>query len=366
MISLFDLKTQRAVLKSRIDENISKVLDHGKFILGPEVSELEQRLCEYTGANFCISCANGTDALQIALMAVGVGPGDEVITSAFSYIAAAEAISLLGAKPIFVDIDPISYNINPMLIEENITPNTKAIIPVSLYGQPADFRAINELASKHNLIVIEDGAQSFGSLQDGKKSCNLSDIGCTSFFPTKSLGCYGDGGAIFTSDENLAVEIRKIARHGQEKKYHHSIVGVNSRLDTIQAAVLLAKLEILDEEIAARQAFAQYFQNNVSGTNLTLPTIAENNSSCWGIFTARHKLRDDACSLFKHYGIATGVYYPMPLNEQNSLLSLEHQYLEAREASRSVFSIPCHAYLSKSDAELICKALSDTVIMFDG
>ena len=216
MIPFFDLAAQQKEIKQQIDQNISNVLGHGKYILGPEVAELEQRLCEYTEAKFCITCANGTDALQIALMAIEVGPGDEVITPGFSYIATAEATALLGAKPIYVDVDPSTFNIDPDLIEKKITKQTKAIIPVSLYGQAADFDLINEIANRHNLIVIEDAAQSFGAEYKGKKSCNLSTVACTSFFPTKPLGCYGDGGAIFTSDIDLATRCRRIARHGQE------------------------------------------------------------------------------------------------------------------------------------------------------
>ena len=246
-MKFFDLEAQQFRLKDEIDKKISAVLNHGQFILGPEVYELEGALCEYTGAKHCITCANGTDALQIALMAIGIGAGDEVITPAFSYISTAEATKLLGAKPVYVDVDPVTFNINPELLEADITAKTKAIIPVSLYGQPANFSAINKIAKNHNLIVIEDAAQSFGAEQSGKKSCNLSTIGCTSFFPTKPLGCYGDGGAIFTSDESLARIVRQIARHGQEKRYYHTRLGVNSRLDTIQAAILLAKLTILEK-----------------------------------------------------------------------------------------------------------------------
>ena len=223
MISFFNLAAQQALIKRQIDENISKVLSHGKYILGPEVAELEERLCEYTGAKYCITCANGTDALQIALMAIGIGLDDEVITPAFSYIATAEATALLGATPIYVDVDPVTFNINPALIEEKITSRTKAIIPVSLYGQPADFKEINKIARKHNLIVIEDAAQSFGAEQNGQKSCNLSDIACTSFFPTKPLGCYGDGGAMFTENDEIAKNLKMIANHGQEQKYYHKI-----------------------------------------------------------------------------------------------------------------------------------------------
>ncbi|HPB97819.1 MAG TPA: DegT/DnrJ/EryC1/StrS family aminotransferase, partial [Polyangiaceae bacterium] len=251
-----DLKAQYQRVKAQIDTNIQKVLDHGQFILGPEVAELEEKLAVYTGARFCISVANGTDALQIAQMALDIGPGDEVITPAFTFIATAETVALLGAKPVFVDVDPCSYNLDPARLEEAITPRTKAIIAVSLYGQCADMDAINAIAARHGIPVIEDGAQSFGASYKGRKSGNLSTIACTSFFPSKPLGCYGDGGAIFTSDETLAQLMRQIARHGQQSRYHHVRVGINSRLDTLQAAVLLPKLSIFEEELALRQQVA--------------------------------------------------------------------------------------------------------------
>ena len=220
-MQFIDLAAQQARIKDQIDANIQKVLAHGKYILGPEVVELEEKLANYTGAKYCISCANGTDALQIALMALGVGPGDEVITPGFTYIATAETSAVLGAKPVYVDIDERTYNLDPALLEAAITPKTKAIIAVSLYGQCADYDAINEIAAKHGIPVIEDAAQSFGATYKGRKSGNLTTIACTSFFPSKPLGCYGDGGAIFTNDEELAKVIRQVARHGQDRRYHH-------------------------------------------------------------------------------------------------------------------------------------------------
>ncbi|MBF4248227.1 DegT/DnrJ/EryC1/StrS family aminotransferase, partial [Vibrio anguillarum] len=241
-MQFIDLGAQQARIKEKIDVGIQKVLAHGQYILGPEVAELEQRLIAYTGAKHCITVANGTDALQIAQMALGVGPCDEVITPGFTYIATAETVALLGAKPVYVDVCPKTYNLDPAKLEAAITPRTKAIIPVSLYGQCADFDAINTIAAKYGIPVIEDSAQSFGASYKGKKSCNLSTIACTSFFPTKPLGCYGDGGAIFTNDDELALVMRQIARHGQDRRYHHIRVGVNSRLDTLQAAILLPKL----------------------------------------------------------------------------------------------------------------------------
>ena len=360
MIPFFDLAAQQAVLKSQIDENIAKVLAHGKYILGPEVSELEERLCQYTGAKYCITCANGTDALQIALMAIGVGPGDEVITPAFSYIATAEATALLGATPIYVDIDPVTFNINPALIEEKITPKTKAIIPVSLYGQPADFPEINKIARKHNLIVIEDGAQSFGAEQLGQKSCNLSDIGCTSFFPTKPLGCYGDGGAVFTSDENLANLIRQIARHGQTKRYYHARIGINSRLDTIQAAILLPKLDILDAEIDARNALANEYTAVISDRmRLVPPQILQANRSAWAQYTVRSSNRDNLRDQLSDLGIPSAIHYPMPLNKQPAVSDSSTDLEFGNQMSDEVLSLPMHAYMKPEMFEKIKSALDE-------
>lgn len=354
MIPFFDLAAQQAVIKRQIDENIGKVLAHGKYILGPEVAELEERLCEYTGAKYCITCANGTDALQIALMAVGVGPGDEVITPAFSYIATAEATALLGATPIYVDVDPVTFNINPSLIEDKITQKTKAIIPVSLYGQPADFKEINNIARKHNLVVIEDGAQSFGAEQLGQKSCNLSDIGCTSFFPTKPLGCYGDGGAIFTSDDNLAKSLRQIARHGQEKRYFHTRVGINSRLDTLQAAILLPKLDILDAEIKARDCLANKYSNCLSLDNRwTCPTILSENQSAWAQYTLKVANREEFRQKLDNAGVPTAVHYPMPLNKQPAVKDLRAVLHHGDKISSDVVSLPMHAYMTNETFDKI-------------
>lgn len=358
MIPFIDLAAQQAVLKSQIDKNIAKVLAHGNYILGPEVRELEERLCEYTGAKYCITCANGTDALQIALMAIGVGPGDEVITPAFSYIATAEATVLLGATPVYVDVDPVTFNINPALIEEKITSKTKAIIPVSLYGQPADFQKINKIASKHNLIVIEDGAQSFGAEQLGQKSCNLSDIGCTSFFPTKPLGCYGDGGAIFTSDENLAKSLRQIARHGQEKRYFHAQLGINSRLDTLQAAILLPKLDIIDTEIKARDFLANKYTNCLSqDKRWVCPKVLGENQSAWAQYTLKVKNRDEFRKRLDNAGIPTAVHYPLPLNKQPAVQDLNAILLNGDKLSEVVVSLPMHAYMTEPIFQKILNAI---------
>jgi len=361
MIPFFDLAAQQAVIKRQIDQNIANVLAHGKYILGPEVTELEDLLCEYTGARYCITCANGTDALQISLMAIGVKPGDEVITPAFSYIATAEATALLGAKPVYVDVDPTSFNIDAALIEEKLTSKTKAIIPVSLYGQPADFQKINQIAKKHNLIVIEDAAQSFGAKQNDQKSCNLSEISCTSFFPTKPLGCYGDGGAIFTSNENLARDIRQIARHGQSSRYYHERVGVNSRLDTIQAAVLLAKMEILDNEISSRSQLADAYRKKLSGlSNLSLPTISFCNESAWAQFTIKSTLRSGLQDRLKLNGVPTAIHYPMALQRQPAVKTEQTDLHVSESLANSVLSLPLHAYMPDGEFELICS----TIIQF--
>ncbi len=322
-MDFIDLKTQYQRLKSEIDASIQRVLDHGQYILGPEVAELEEKLAAYTDAKYCITVANGTDALQIAQMALGISSGDEVITPAFTYVATAETVALLGAKPVYVDIDPRTYNLNPALLEAAITPRTKAIVPVSLYGQCADFDAINAIAVKYGIPVIEDAAQSFGATYKGRKSCSLSTIACASFFPTKPLGCYGDGGAVFTNDEELSKVIRQIARHGQDRRYHHIRVGVNSRLDTLQAAILLPKLAVLDQELSARQQVAETYNKLLarrhprdSGVDIVTPHLEPHNTSAWAQYTVQVPNRETLQEQLKQAGIPTAVHYPIPLNEQ--------------------------------------------------
>src|SRR5690554_3704326 len=309
-MQFIDLAAQQARIKDKIDAGIQAVLSHGQYILGPEVSELEEKLAAFTGAKHCITCANGTDALQIAQMAFGIGPGDEVITPGFTYIATAETVALLGAKPVYVDVCPKTYNLDPQLLEAAITPRTKAIIPVSLYGQCADFDAINAIANKYGIPVIEDAAQSFGATYKGRKSCNLTTIACTSFFPSKPLGCYGDGGAIFTNDDELAIALRQIARHGQDRRYHHLRVGVNSRLDTLQAAILLPKLELLAEEIELRNQVAGQYARllNDVGINST-PYVEEHNIPAWAQYTVRVENRLAVQEKFKAAGVPTAVHY---------------------------------------------------------
>lgn len=345
-MQFIDLAAQQARIKDKIDANIQKVLAHGQYILGPEVTELEEKLAAYTGAKYCISCANGTDALQIAQMAFGIGPGDEVITPGFTYIATAETVALLGAKPVYVDIDSRTYNLDPALLEAAITPRTKAIIPVSLYGQCADFDVINAIAAKYGIPVIEDAAQSFGATYKGRKSCNLSTIATTSFFPSKPLGGYGDGGAIFTNDEELAIVIRQIARHGQDRRYHHIRVGVNSRLDTLQAAILLPKLELLDEEIRQRNQVAQRYTQLLKkvGVNTT-PYIEKYNTSVWAQYTIRVGGREKIQGNLKALGIPTAVHYPIPLNKQPAVADAYAILPVGDEVAEKVMSLPMHPYL---------------------
>jgi UDP-2-acetamido-2-deoxy-ribo-hexuluronate aminotransferase len=349
-----DLKSQYQRLKSDIDAGIQRVLDHGQYILGPEVAELEEKLAAFTGSKYCITCANGTDALQIAQMALGIGPGDEVITPGFTYIATAETVALLGAKPIYVDIDPRTYNLDPKLLEAAITPRTKAIIPVSLYGQCADFDAINAIAAKHGIPVIEDAAQSFGATYKGRKSCNLSTVACASFFPSKPLGAYGDGGAIFTNDDELAKVIRQIARHGQDRRYHHIRVGVNSRLDTLQAAVMLPKLAVFEDEITLRHQVAARYASIFASDELqfehpiVIPYIEPYNTSVYAQYTIRVKDRAAVQEKLKAAGIPTAVHYPIPLNKQPAVADETVQLPRGDEAADQVISLPMGPYLAAS------------------
>jgi UDP-2-acetamido-2-deoxy-ribo-hexuluronate aminotransferase len=361
-MEFIDLKSQYQRLKPQIDAGIQRVLDHGQYILGPEVAELEEKLVVYTGAKYCITVANGTDALQIALMALGVGPGDEVITPGFTYIATAETVALLRAKPVYVDIDPRTYNLDPAVLEAAITPRTKAIIPVSLYGQCADFDAINAIAVRHSIPVIEDAAQSFGARYKGRKSCNLSTVACASFFPTKPLGCYGDGGAIFTSDDELAKAMRQIARHGQERRYHHVRVGVNSRLDTLQAAVLLPKLAILDEELSLRQEVAARYtwMLNEAGIKAT-PHVEAHNVSAWAQYTVRLPGRDAVQGALAKAGVPTAVHYPIPLNKQPAVADASRLLPVGDQISQFVMSLPMHPSLGQSDQKKIVAALQAAI-----
>jgi UDP-2-acetamido-2-deoxy-ribo-hexuluronate aminotransferase len=317
-IEFIDLKAQYRALKSDIDARIQKVLDHGQYILGPEVAEMEQKLAAYTGAKHCISCASGTEALLMSLMALDIGPGDEVITTPFTFVATAEMIVLAGAKPVYVDIERDTCLIDATKIEAKITPRTKAIIPVSLYGQVADMDAINAIAAKHKLAVIEDAAQSFGATYKGRKSCNVSTIGCTSFFPSKPLGCYGDGGAIFTNDDAIAKALREIRVHGQERRYYHTRIGVGGRMDTIQCAVILGKLERFQWEVDRRKQLGEDYGKMLTqaGTKVGLVVVRPERDSVWAQYTVFLESREAVQKTLQGQGVPTAVHYPIPLNKQ--------------------------------------------------
>jgi UDP-2-acetamido-2-deoxy-ribo-hexuluronate aminotransferase len=357
-ISFMDLNTQYQRIKSTVDARMMAVVQHGQFILGPEVKELEESLAARVGAKHCVGVASGTDALLIALMALGVGKGDEVITTPFTFIATAETIALIGARVVFVDIDPRTYNLDPKLLERAINPATKAIIAVSLYGQCPDMDAISEIAAAHGLPVIEDGAQSLGATYKGRSSCGLTTIGCTSFFPSKPLGCYGDGGACFTSDDELGTLMRQIRVHGQDRRYHHAMIGINGRLDTIQAAVLLAKLEVFDGEISVRQRIATHYARELSGA-VTLPFIEPNHTSVYGQYTVYCENRDLVAQRLKAKGIPTAIHYPMPLHLQPAFACLGYQvgdFPNAEDAAEHVLSLPMHAYLEPA---AVCEIASE-------
>jgi len=357
-MEFIDLKTQYNELRESINQRIQRVLDHGQFIMGPEVKELEDRLASYTGAKHCITVASGTEALLMSLMAIGIKPGDEVITTPFSFIATAEVIVLLGAKPVFVDIEPDTCNINAALIEAKITDKTKAIIPVSLYGPPADMDEINAIADKHGLIVIEDAAQSFGATYKGKKSCNLSKIGCTSFFPSKPLGCYGDGGAIFTNDDELAQAMREIRVHGQSKRYVHTRIGVGGRMDTLQCAIVLAKLDRFDWEIEQRLKIGARYNELLAGKAITVVQRPDR-SSVFAQYTVFVSEREYVQLTLKDKGVPTSVHYPVPMH-----LQLAYQDLccpeccpESIKAANKVMSLPMHPDLTETNQITIINSL---------
>lgn len=359
-LEFIDLKVQYGALKAAIDSRIQKVLDHGQYIMGPEVRELEQRLEAYTGAGHCITVASGTEALLISLMALGVGPGDEVITSPFTFVATAEVIALLGATPVFVDVEADTGNLDAALIEAAITPKTRAIMPVSLYGQVADMDAINAIAARHgNLPVIEDAAQSFGARYQGRKSCNLSTIGCTSFFPSKPLGCYGDGGAIFTSDDALAKTMREIRVHGQERRYYHTRVGVGGRMDTLQCAVVLAKLGRFDWEVARREAIGQRYGELLAG-HVESTALRADRTSVHAQYTVLVKNRDEVQKQLASAGVPTAVHYPVPLHRQPAFASrcrIQGSLANSEVLAQSVLSLPMSPDLSEADQEEIVRNL---------
>ncbi len=360
-MQFIDLKAQQARIRPDLDRRIAAVLDHGQYILGPEIDEMERRLAEYVGAAHCVSVSSGTDALSIALMALRVGAGDEVITTPLSFIATAETIALLGARPVFVDVDPLTYNLDPALLEAAIGPRTRAIAPVGLYGQCADMDAIGAVAAAHGLPVVEDAAQSFGATYRGRRSCALSAIGCTSFFPAKPLGCYGDGGACFTDDATLATRMREIRNHGQDRRYHHPILGLNGRMDTLQAAVILAKLPIFDDEVAARARIGARYSELLAGANCVTPWIAPGNTSVYAQYTLQVSDRDALIKELHAHGIPTAVHYPVTLDRQPALAQWQAGAAALPIAHRladRVVSLPMHPYLEESTLETVAGAVA--------
>lgn len=360
-IPFIDLRKQYLDLKSEIHARINAVLDHGQYIMGPEVVELEEKLASYTNVRHCISVSSGTDALLISLMALSIKPGDEIITTPFSFAATAEVIVLLGAKPVFVDIDEKTCNIDAGLIEAKINKKTKAIIPVSLYGQPSDMTEINIIAAQHeNIAVIEDAAQSFGATYKGNKSCNLSKIGCTSFFPSKPLGCYGDGGAIFTNDDAIAQVCREIRIHGQSQRYSHTRVGIGGRMDTLQCAIVLAKFERFLLEIEMRAKVGQRYNRLTDEAGISRVEQRLDRTSTFAQYTILSNERDKLQKYLHGNGIPTAVHYPVPLNEQPAYKNLcEHGPTPiALKLSKQVISLPMGPYLDEFDQAEIVRRIS--------
>jgi len=354
-IDFANLQLQYQTYKDKIDSNIHKILNKSNYILGEEVDILEKELQSFTGAKYAIACSSGTDALLLAMMAMDIHPDDEIITTPFTWISTAEMMALIKAKPVFVDIEPDTYNIDANLIEAAITKKTKAIMPVSLYGQPVDMDAIQAIADKYNLKVIIDGAQSFGSTYNNKTDSNLGDISTTSFFPSKPLGCYGDGGAVFTNNEEYANKIKLLRVHGQNKRYHHKYIGIGGRLDTMQAAILLAKLPHFKKELKDRQKVADHYTSGLSKI-LQTPVIKPNRSSAWAQYTLRVKNRDTLQLKLKESGILTAVFYPIPLHLQECFRYLNYKQNDcpiSEKASKEVISIPMNPFLTNEQLDYI-------------
>ena len=362
-MQFIDLKSQQARIREDIELRIQKVLDHGQYILGPEIEEMEQMLADYVGVKHCIGASSGTDTLLIALLALGIGPGDEVITVPYTWISTAEMIVLAGAKPVFIDIEESSMNMDPKLLESAITEKTKAIMPVGIYGQTAAMKEICEIAKSCGSIpVIEDAAQSFGATHNGKKSCSLSEIGSTSFFPSKPLGCYGDGGALFTDDEDLSNLMRQIRVHGQMKKHHHPRLGINGRLDSIQAAIVMSKMAIFDEEILKRQAVAEAYNSRLERDDIILPQVDSGNSSVYAQYTILCKDRDQVQKSLSDSGVPSVPYYAVPLHLQpvfSDLAHVEGDFPVTESVSKRCLSLPMNPYLKDEEVDQVCRAILD-------
>jgi len=373
-MQFIDLKAQQQLIRQKIEDNIKKVLDHGRYIMGPEIGELEEKLAAYVGSKHAMGCASGTDALMLALLALEIGPGDAVFTSPFTFFATGEVIALLGATPVFVDIDPVTFNLDPALLASAIAAvqergdlEPRVIMPVDLFGLPADYDAINRIADEHNLAVVEDAAQAMGGEYQGKMACALGKLGCTSFFPAKPLGGYGDGGMVFCDDDDLDRVLRSLRVHGQgEDKYDNVRLGINGRLDTMQAAVLLAKLELLPGEMKARQEVAARYAELIaaSGAALTAPTVPSGYASAWAqysVLAESQAARGEFLERLKAAGIPSAIYYPKPLHLQTAFAYLGHQagdFPLSESAGERVFSLPMHPYLAAGDQEKIVAALA--------
>ena len=373
-MQFIDLKAQQQLIRQKIEDNIKQVLDHGRYIMGPEITELEQKLAAYVGTKHAVGCASGTDALMLALLALEIGPGDAVFTSPFTFFATGEVIALLGATPVFVDIDPVTFNIDPAKLAPAIRAvrqrgdlEPKAVMPVDLFGLPADYGAINRTADEHGLAVVEDAAQALGGEYQGKKACSLAKLGCTSFFPAKPLGCYGDGGMVFCDDEGLDRLLRSLRVHGQgDDKYDNVRLGINGRLDTIQAAVLLAKLELLPGEMKARQEVAGRYAEMIaaSGVALTAPQTPQGYASAWAQYSVLAEspaARSEFLERLKAAGIPSAIYYPRPLHLQTAFAYLglqEGDFPVSEDAAGRVFSLPMHPYLAAEDQQKIVAALA--------
>ena len=359
-INFIDLQGQYRKYKNEIDEQIAQTLDASAYIGGQKVALLEENLARFSGAKHAIACSNGSSAIFVSLLALGIGRGDEVITSPFTFFATAEMIALTGAKPVFVDIDEKTYNIDPNLIQAAITPKTKAIMPVSLFGQIADMKRINQIAAKHGLTVIEDAAQSFGAKQDGARSCSLSKLATTSFFPAKPLGCYGDGGAIFTSDDELAQKIKILLNHGSKERYFHSAIGINGRLDAIQAGVLNVKLKYFEDEIARRQEVAARYDQNLK--NVVTPFVESGNTSVWAQYCIRVKDRARILEICAQKGVPTGVYYPLPLHLQEVFKDLGYKkgdFAVSERVSEDIMALPMSAFLSEQEQDYVIEVINN-------
>jgi UDP-2-acetamido-2-deoxy-ribo-hexuluronate aminotransferase len=358
-----DIKTQYQRYKAEIDARIHAVLDHGRFIMGPEIAEMEAKLAEYVGVGHCISVSSGTHSLEIALRALDIGPGDEVITVPFTWISSAEIILLVGATPVFVDIEPATFNIDIDLIEAAITPRTRAIIPVSLFGQMPDYDRINRIADRHGICVIEDAAQSFGATQRGKRSCGVTRISSTSFFPAKPLGCFGDGGALFSNDRELSLKMAAIRTHGGLQRHHHPYVGTNGRMDTIQAAVILAKMPYFGEEVRRRNEIGARYSELLRGA-CVVPEVAEGNTHVYAQYTIRVPERDALAERLRERGIPTAIYYPKCVHEQPVFAPWGYKagdFPVSEQAAREVLSLPMHPFLESADMHRIVSAVSESM-----